>query len=77
MTFTYDPRKFPAARAVVERMRAEEQNAEGFTLYAYAAVQALVAAAEATGTHRERQARRMAAGRQPLRHGRWAHRLRR
>jgi branched-chain amino acid transport system substrate-binding protein len=31
-------------------MRAEEQNAEGFTLYAYAAVQALAAAAEGTGS---------------------------
>ena len=50
MTFTYDPRKFEAARPVVERFRAEEQNAEGFTLYAYAAVQALAAAAEATGS---------------------------
>ena len=50
MTFTYDPRKFPAARAVVERLRAEEQNAEGFTLYAYAAVQAFAAAAEGTGS---------------------------
>ena len=50
MTFTYDPRNFPAARPVIERMRAEEQNAEGFTLYAYAAVQALAAAAEATGS---------------------------
>ncbi len=50
MTFTFDPRSFPAARPVVERMRAQEQNAEGFTLYAYAAVQAFAAAAEATGT---------------------------
>ena len=50
MTFTFDPRNFPTARPVIERMRAAEQNAEGFTLYAYAAVQALVAAAEATGS---------------------------
>ena len=50
MSFTYDPRKFPTARALVDRFRAAEQNAEGFTLYAYAAVQAWVAAAEATGT---------------------------
>lgn len=50
MTFTYDPRNFPAARPILERMRAKEQSADGFTLYAYAAVQALVAAAEATGT---------------------------
>ena len=49
MTFTYDPRKFDAARPVLERFRQSEYNAEGFTLYAYAAVQAWVAAAEATG----------------------------
>ena len=49
MTFTYDPRKFPAARSVVERFRVEDYNAEGFTIYAYAAVQAWVAAVEATG----------------------------
>lgn len=50
MTFTYDARKFPTARALVDRFRQAEQNAEGFTLYAYAAVQAWIAAAEATGT---------------------------
>jgi branched-chain amino acid transport system substrate-binding protein len=50
MTFTYDPRKFQTARPVIERMRAADQNAEGFTLYAYAAVQALAAAAEGTGS---------------------------
>ena len=50
MTFTYDPRKFTSARPVIERMRAADQNAEGFTLYAYAAVQALAAAAEGTGS---------------------------
>lgn len=49
MTFTYDPRKFAAARSVVERLRADDKSAEGFTLYAYAAVQAFAAAAEATG----------------------------
>ena len=50
MTFTFDPRNFPTARPVIERMREKEQNAEGFTLYAYAAVQALAAAAEGTGS---------------------------
>ena len=77
MTFTYDPRKFPSARPVIERMRAADQNAEGFTLYAYAAVQALAAAAEGTGSMESAAHRRMAAGRQPLRHRRGAHRLRR
>ena len=43
------PRKFPAARSAVEKFRQAEFNPEGFTLYAYAAVQAWVAAAEATG----------------------------
>lgn len=50
MTFTYDPRKFATARSVIERMRANDVNADGFTLYAYAAVQALAAAAEGTGS---------------------------
>lgn len=49
-SFTYDPRKFPTAKGLVQRFRDKDQNAEGFTLYAYAAVQALAAAAEATGT---------------------------
>ena len=34
----------------MQRFRDADQNPEGFTLYAYAAVQALAAAAEATGT---------------------------
>ncbi len=50
MTFTYDPRKTPEARSVVDRFRDADYSAEGFTLYAYAAVQAWLAAAEATGT---------------------------
>ena len=49
-TFTYDARKFPTAQGLVQRFRDQDQNPEGFTLYAYAAVQALAAAAEATGT---------------------------
>lgn len=49
-SFTYDPRNFPTAKGLVQRFRDKDQNAEGFTLYAYAAVQALAAAAEATGT---------------------------
>lgn len=50
MTFNHDPRRFPTARAVVERLRAQEKNPEGFTLYAYAAAEALAAAAEATAS---------------------------
>jgi branched-chain amino acid transport system substrate-binding protein len=49
MTFTFDPRKFPAARPALEQFRAADYNPEGFTLYAYAAVEAWAAAAEATG----------------------------
>lgn len=49
-SFTYDARKFPTAKGVVQRFRDADQNPEGFTLYAYAAVQALAAAAEATGS---------------------------
>lgn len=49
-SFTYDARKFPTAQGLVQRFRDKEQNPDGFTLYAYAAVQALAAAAEATGT---------------------------
>ncbi len=48
--FTYDARKFPTAQGLVQRFRDKDQNPDGFTLYAYAAVQALAAAAEATGT---------------------------
>ncbi|MFM8747672.1 MAG: branched-chain amino acid ABC transporter substrate-binding protein [Aestuariivirga sp.] len=50
LTFTYDPRNFPAARSLIARMKEEDRTAEGFTLYAYAAVQALAAAADATGS---------------------------
>ena len=49
-TFTYDARKFPTAQGLVQRLRSQSLSADGFTLYAYAAVQALAAAAEATGT---------------------------
>lgn len=49
-SFTYDARRFPTAKGIVQRFRDADQNPEGFTLYAYAAVQALAAAAEATGT---------------------------
>lgn len=49
-TFAYDARKFPAAQGAVQRFRDKDQNPEGFTLYAYAAVQALAAAAEATAS---------------------------
>jgi branched-chain amino acid transport system substrate-binding protein len=49
LTFTYDPRRFPSARTLLQRWQTEDRTAEGFTLYAYAAIQALVSAADATG----------------------------
>ncbi|WP_395685035.1 branched-chain amino acid ABC transporter substrate-binding protein [Aestuariivirga sp.] len=50
MTFTFDPRRFAAARSLLQRWQSEDRPADGFTLYAYAAIQALVAAADATGS---------------------------
>ena len=49
MTFAPDPRKFAAAREVVEKFKAAGYNPEGHTLYAYAAIQAWAQAAAATG----------------------------
>jgi branched-chain amino acid transport system substrate-binding protein len=46
MTFAPDPRKAPAAKAVVDRFQAQGYNPEGYTLYTYAAIQAFAAAAE-------------------------------
>jgi branched-chain amino acid transport system substrate-binding protein len=46
MTFAPDPRKVPAAKAVVDKFMAQGYNPEGYTLYTYAAVQAFAAAAE-------------------------------
>ena len=50
MSFTYDVRKLQSARPVLDRFREADYSAEGFTLYAHAAIQAYVAAVEATGT---------------------------
>jgi branched-chain amino acid transport system substrate-binding protein len=46
MTFNPDPRKREEAAAVVGAFRAQGIDPEGFTLYGYAAVQALAQAAE-------------------------------
>ena len=46
MTFAPDPRKVPAAKAIVDRFQAQGYNPEGYTLYTYAAIQAFAAAAE-------------------------------
>jgi branched-chain amino acid transport system substrate-binding protein len=46
MTFPPDPRKVPAAKAVVDKFTAQGYNPEGYTLYTYAAIQAFAAAAD-------------------------------
>jgi branched-chain amino acid transport system substrate-binding protein len=46
MTFAPDPRKIPAAKAVVDMFIKQGYNPEGYTLYTYAAIQAFAIAAE-------------------------------
>ena len=46
MTFAPDPRKIPAAKAVVDMFMKQNYNPEGYTLYTYAAIQVFKAAAE-------------------------------
>jgi len=48
-TFAPDPQKFDAAKAVVEKFKAAGYNPEGYTLYAYAAIQAWAQGVAATG----------------------------
>ena len=48
MTFGADPRKAALGRAVVETFRAVGYEPEGYTLYAYATMQAVAAAIKAT-----------------------------
>jgi branched-chain amino acid transport system substrate-binding protein len=48
VTFAPDAQKLNAARAVVEAFKAADYNPEGYTLHAYAAVQAFAQAAAAT-----------------------------
>lgn len=50
MTFSPDPRKNPAAAKIVERLRAKGNEAEGYVLYAYAAVQTWKQAVEKAGS---------------------------
>ncbi len=49
-TFLADPRRNPEAAAVVERFRASGFEPEGYTLYAYAAVQVWAEAADKAGS---------------------------
>ena len=46
-TFAQDPQKLEAAKALTEAFKAAEYNPEGYTLHAYAAVQAFAQAATA------------------------------
>ena len=47
MTFGPDPRKNPAAKEIVDRLKAKGIDAEGYVLYSYAAAQVIKQAAEA------------------------------
>jgi len=46
MTFAPDPRKRPEAKSIVEKFRAAKFEPEAYTLYSYAAVEIIKAAAE-------------------------------
>lgn len=48
VTFASDPQKQDAAKAVIAEFQASDYNPEGYTLHAYAAVQAFAQAASAT-----------------------------
>jgi branched-chain amino acid transport system substrate-binding protein len=48
-TFAPDPRNFPEAKAIVDKFKAGGYDPEGYTLYAYAAIQAWDQGAKATG----------------------------
>ena len=50
MTFAPDPRKNPAARDLVEKFRAKGFEPEAYTLYSYAALQIIAAAANKVGS---------------------------
>lgn len=49
-TFGRDPRNIPEGKEVIEKFRAAGYEPEGYTLYAYAAVQAIAAAMAATNS---------------------------
>ncbi|TIN31917.1 MAG: branched-chain amino acid ABC transporter substrate-binding protein [Mesorhizobium sp.] len=50
MTFAPDPRKNPAAKEIVEKFRAAGFEPEAYTLYSYAALQIVAAAANKAGS---------------------------
>jgi branched-chain amino acid transport system substrate-binding protein len=49
MTFGQDPRTIAEGKAVIEKFRASGFEPEGYTLYAYASIQAIAAAYNAVG----------------------------
>jgi branched-chain amino acid transport system substrate-binding protein len=49
-TFAPEPRNFPSAAKIVEEFKAAGYDPEGYTLYAYAAIQAWAQGVAATGT---------------------------
>ncbi|MDT4865236.1 Leucine-, isoleucine-, valine-, threonine-, and alanine-binding protein [compost metagenome] len=51
MTFGADPRKIPDGKDVIEKFRAAGFEPEGYTLYAYASLQALAAAFNGAGAN--------------------------
>jgi branched-chain amino acid transport system substrate-binding protein len=56
MTFAPDPRKNPAAKDLVEKFRAAGFEPEAYTLYSYAALQIIAAAANKVGKSDDAQA---------------------
>ena len=55
MTFAPDPRKNPAAKELVEKFRAAGFEPEAYTLYSYAALQVVAAAAAKAGARTTRR----------------------
>jgi branched-chain amino acid transport system substrate-binding protein len=53
MTFGADARKIPAAKAVVDKFKADKYDPEGYTLYTYAAVQSVAAALKANNNSKD------------------------
>jgi branched-chain amino acid transport system substrate-binding protein len=53
MTFGSDPRKLPDGKKIVDSFRKSGYEPEGYTLYSYASVQAIVAAIKGTGETRD------------------------
>jgi len=49
MTFGKDPRLIPEGKAVIDKFRASKFEPEGYTLYAYASIQAIAAAFKGAG----------------------------